>query len=298
MTNLRPSPVLRPLGQSSMTVSPLAWGMWRLAGEDIADARARVEAALEAGITLFDTADIYGCDTPAGFGSAETLFGQVLAEAPALRQQMVLATKGGIRPGIPYNSSAAYLAEAIDASLRRMGTEQIDLYQIHRRDLLTHPQDVAASLTRMVEAGKVRAIGVSNYSIHELDALQAFLDLPIVSTQPEFSALHTAPLHDGTLDQAMARNIAVLAWSPLGGGRLAKALHPAAVMIADHGARFGVDITAAALSWIMVHPARPIPIIGSQSPSRIARSRDAYKVEWSRAEWYAVLEASMGERLP
>ncbi|MFD2431895.1 aldo/keto reductase family oxidoreductase [Sphingobium scionense] len=272
--------------------------MWRLAGEDIADARARVEAALEAGITLFDTADIYGCDTPAGFGSAETLFGQVLAEAPALRQQMILATKGGIHPGIPYNSSATYLTQAIDASLRRMGTAQIDLYQIHRRDFLTHPQEMAASLTRMVEAGKARAIGVSNYGIHELDALQAFLDLPIVSTQPELSALRTTPLHDGTLDQAMARDIAVLAWSPLGGGRLAKALHPAAVMIADHGARYGVDITTAALSWIMVHPARPIPIIGSQSPGRIARSIDAYKVEWSRAEWYAVLEASMGERLP
>lgn len=298
MTTLRPSPDPRPLGKSGISVSPIAWGMWRLAGENVADARAKVEAALDAGISLFDTADIYGCDTPAGFGSAEALFGSILADAPELRQAMIIATKGGIRPGIPYDSSAQYLAEAVDASLTRMGIDQIDLYQIHRRDFLTHPQEVAASLMRMVEAGKVRAIGVSNYAPHELDALQAFLTLPIVSTQPEFSALRPAPLYDGTLDQAMARDMAVLAWSPLGGGRLAKALHPAAIMIADQAELYGVDITAAALSWIMAHPARPIPIVGSQSPAHIARSADAFRVEWSRAQWYAVLEAAIGERLP
>jgi predicted oxidoreductase len=298
MTKLRLSNEPRPLGKSGISVFPIAWGMWRLAGDDVAQARAKVEAALDAGITLLDTADIYGCDTPAGFGSAEALFGRVLADAPELRARMVLATKGGIRPGIPYNSGATYLADAIDVSLARMQIEQVDLYQIHRRDFLTHPQEVAESLTKMVEAGKVRAIGVSNYSIHELDALQTFLDLPIISTQPEFSALRTAPLYDGTLDQAMARDMAVLAWSPLGGGRLAKAEHPAATLIEAQGARFGVDISAASLSWIMAHPSRPIPIIGSQSPERIVRCVDAFKVEWTRDEWYAVLEASLGERLP
>lgn len=298
MTTLRLSTEPRPLGKSGLSVFPIAWGMWRLAGDDVAAARAKVEAALDAGITLLDTADIYGCDTPAGFGSAELLFGRVLADAPHLRDRMVLATKGGIRPGIPYNSGADYLAEAIGASLRRMQVDRVDLYQIHRRDFLTHPQEVAASLTRMVEAGKVRAIGVSNYAIHELDALQRFLDLPIVSTQPEFSALRPAPLYDGTLDQAMARGMAVLAWSPLGGGRLGEAQHPAARLIAAQGDAYGVDIGAAALSWIMAHPAQPIPIVGSQSPARIARSVDAFKVEWTRAQWYAVLEASLGESLP
>jgi len=296
MTTLRLSAEPRPLGKSGISVFPIAWGMWRLAGEDIAEARARVEAALDAGITLLD--NVRPMSEQLSVDPEVSLFVEILADAPELRQRMIIATKGGIRPGIPYNSGADYLAEAIDASLTRMGIDRVDLYQIHRRDFLTHPQEVAASLTRMVEAGKVRAIGVSNYAIHELDALQTFLDLPIVSTQSEFSALRTAPLHDGTLDQAMARDMAVLAWSPLGGGRLAKALHPAAVMLADQGERYGVDITAAALSWIMAHPARPIPIVGSQSAARIARSIDAFKVEWTRGEWYAVLEASMGERLP
>ncbi|MBI0475378.1 aldo/keto reductase [Sphingomonas sp. MA1305] len=298
MTDIALSSAPRPLGRSGMLVSPIAWGMWRLAGDDTKAVRAAIDAALGAGITLFDTADIYGADQPAGFGSAEILFGRALAEAPALRDTMTIATKGGIRPGIPYNSSATYLAEALDASLARMGIDQVDLYQIHRRDLLAHPQEVAAALDAMVASGKVRSIGVSNHSAAELDALQAFLGQPIVSTQPEFSALHSVPLFDGTLDQAMARDIAVLAWSPLGGGRLADATLPAAALLADHGTRFGVDAATAALAWVMAHPARVIPIVGSQQPARIAAAAGAYAVRWTRAEWYAVLQAGMGQALP
>ncbi|WP_287980551.1 MULTISPECIES: aldo/keto reductase family oxidoreductase [unclassified Sphingomonas] len=297
MTTIHLSAAPRPLGRSDILVSPIAWGMWRLAGA-VAGARASIDAALEAGITLFDTADIYGADQPAGFGSAELLFGDALAEAPDLRERMVIATKGGIRPGIPYNSSAAYLADALDASLTRMRVERVDLYQIHRRDLLTHPQEVAGALTRMVESGKVRAVGVSNYSPAEFEALQAFLDQPIVSTQPEFSALHSAPLFDGTLDQAMRLGVGVLAWSPLGGGRLATGDHPAAAALAAHGARHGVDAATAALAWVMAHPARIVPIVGSQAPERIRAVADAYTVGWTRAEWYAVLEAGLGARLP
>ena len=110
-----------PLGQSGITVSTLAWGMWRFAGDDVALARSRVEAALDAGITLLDTADIYGPDNNEPFGAAEELLGKVLREVPALRDKMVLASKGGIRLGVPYDSSRDYLAQAIDASLARLG---------------------------------------------------------------------------------------------------------------------------------------------------------------------------------
>ena len=302
------NPILRvatspvPLGKSGLSVFPLAWGMWRLARpdghDDIGAVIARIEAALEAGITLFDTADIYGAGEPIGFGGAEVLFGKALALRPDLRAKMVIATKGGIWPGWPYNSGAGYLGPAIDASLARLGVDGVDLYQIHRRDFLTHPRDVAAALVAMVEAGKARHIGVSNYSPAEAEALQAFLPFPLVSTQPEFSSARWHPLYDGTLDQAMAREMCVLAWSPLGGGRLADGQHPAATLLADQGAKFGVDAAAAALSWIMVHPANIVPIVGSQTPERILHSRDAFQIAWTRNEWYAVLEASRGERMP
>lgn len=298
MTDFQPSARSRPLGDSGIVVSPLAWGMWRLAGIGTAEVRGLIDAALDAGITLFDTADIYGFDSPAGFGSAEQLFGDALAEEPSLRARMVIATKGGIRPGIPYHSGRDYLSAALDDSLRRLRVDTIDLYQVHRRDFMTHPQEFAATLDSMVDAGKVRAIGVSNYSVDEVEALQAFLGRSIVSTQPEFSALHAAPLFDGTLDQAMRRGMAVLAWSPLGGGRLADDRHPAGALLARHGAEFGVDAGTAALSWIMAHPAGIVPIVGSQRADRIAAAAGATRVTWTRAQWYAVLEAGTGSKLP
>ena len=297
MHKLLPDRQPRQLGNSDITVSPIAWGMWRLTGE-VAAATALVHAALDAGITLFDTADIYGFDAPEGFGGAEAILGKVLAADRGLRGRIVLATKGGIIPPVPYDTSADYLAAACDASLRRLQTDVIDLYQIHRRDFLTHPQEVAAALTRLVEAGKVRSVGVSNHSPAELGALQRFLNLPIVSTQPEFSPLRVAPLYDGTLDQAMAANVSVLAWSPLGGGRLTDTGHAAGALLAEQGAAYGVDAVAAALSWIMVHPARIIPIVGSQKVERIRAATDAFKVEWDRERWYAVMQAGTGERLP
>lgn len=298
-----PAPAMsRSLGQSGLTVSGLAWGMWRFAGQDVATAQALVEAALSSGITLFDTADIYGCDTAGGFGSAEALLGDVFAAAPELRSQMILASKGGIVLGTPYNSSASYIASAIDVSLTRMKTDHIDLWQVHRPDILTHPAELAKSLQDAQQAGKIGAIGLSNVTNAQASALMAYLDAPLASHQPEFSPLCLDPISDGLLDQAMAHDIAVLAWSPLGGGRIADPQTPRdiavaaaldAVALTQHVSR-----TAAAYSWIMAHPARPIPIIGSQQPARIAEATDAYKVKWTRADWYAVLVASREEPLP
>jgi predicted oxidoreductase len=293
----------RPLGQSGIQVSPLAWGMWRFAGDDVVAARAKVEAALEAGITLFDTADIYGLAGESGFGAAEALLGRVLAEAPRLRERMVLATKGGIVRGVPYDSSPAYLEQALDASLARLGVEQVDLYQIHRPDLLAHPADVAQALTHMLASGKVRAAGVSNHTPSQTAALQKHLPFPLASHQPEFSPLVTTPLFDGVLDQAMAEDMAVLAWSPLGGGRLggrelAGNAARVAELLDERAAEAGVSRAAATYAWIMAHPARPIPIVGTQQPERIREAVGCFKVSWTRAQWYAVLEASLGKTLP
>lgn len=298
-----PAPAMsRALGQSGLTVSGLAWGMWRFAGQDVASAQALIEAALSSGITLFDTADIYGCDTAGGFGSAEALLGDVFAAAPELRSQMILASKGGIVLGTPYDSSASYIASAIDISLKRLKTDHIDLWQVHRPDILTHPADLAKSLQAALQAGKIGAIGLSNVTIAQASALMAYLDVPLASHQPEFSPLCLDPITDGLLDQAMAHDIAVLAWSPLGGGRIADPQTPRDVAVAAAldavALTQRVSRTAAAYSWIMAHPARPIPIIGSQQPARIAEAADAYKVKWTRTDWYTVLVASRGEPLP
>jgi predicted oxidoreductase len=276
--------------------------MWRFAGDDASAAEGRVQAALDAGVTLFDTADVYGPDNGEPFGAAEALLGRVFAANPSLKAKMVIATKGGIRPGTPYDSSAGYLTDAIDASLKRMGVEHVALWQIHRPDILTHPAEIGRALEAAHAAGKIGAIGVSNFTPSQVEALAAHSPLPVVTTQPEFSALAIEPLSDGTLDQAIARGMTVLAWSPMGGGRLGDPKDERSRAVANaldaKAAEAGVSRACAAYSWIMAHPSQPIPIAGAQTPARIAELADAGKPRWTRAEWYQVLIASRGEPLP
>ena len=304
MSELPAPPSSRQLGSSDITISPIAWGMWRLAedGRTAREAAALVHAALDAGITLLDTADIYGFDGTAGFGDAEALLGEVLAAEPGLRGRMVLATKGGIMPPLPYDQSADYLRSAIDASLRRLKVDSVDLWQVHRPDILAHPQEVARVLDDAVAAGKIRTLGVSNFTIHQTAALNQFLGHKLVSTQPEISPLRITCFENGELDQAMMLGLTPLAWSPLGGGRLAKpetARDKAVAAELDRvAAAQGVSRTVAAYSWLMAHPAGIVPIIGSQQAARIAEGMEALQVRWTRADWYAVLVAARGERLP
>lgn len=296
----------RRLGLSGLEVGPIAYGMWRFAGTDVATARAKVEAALAAGMTLFDTADIYGIDDGLPIGASEELFGRMLEDAPALRRRMVIATKCGIVPGVPYDSGRAHIVASCEASLRRLRTDVIDVFQIHRPDLLAHPGEVAEALADLRQAGKIREIGVSNYSASQFEALQAHLGVDIVTHQPEFSAAAIAPVSNGVLDQCMARGVTPLAWSPLAGGRLmldageAPTRELADVIVGlDRLARdHGTSRTAVALAWIMAHPSRPIPIIGSQTPVRIADAMAALDVTLTRRQWYGIYEAALGQPLP
>ena len=301
----------RALGRSPLSAFPIAAGVWRLVGDDVPKARAYVEAALAAGIDLFDLADVYGLDHGGrGFGESETLFGRVLADAPGLRERMGIATKGGIVPPVPYDSSSAHLVAACDASLARLGIEQIDLYQIHRPDWLAHPEDVAAALTRLREQGKIREVGVSNYSAAQCDALQRHLDFPIATHQPEWSCWALAPLRDGVLDQCLGVRMTPLAWSPFGGGRLGLPLETARKE--PHGARLtalletldriaardDVPRVAVALAWLLVHPSGAIPLVGTQRPERIRDCLRAFDVQLSRRDWYEIVVTAQGEPLP
>jgi predicted oxidoreductase len=304
MSQLPLPPATRQLGTSGIEVSPIAWGMWRLAenGRTAAEAAKLVHAALDAGITFLDTADIYGFDGTDGFGDAEALLGEVLAAEPALRSRMVLATKGGIMPPLPYDQSADYLRAAIDASLTRLKTDSVELWQVHRPDILAHPQEVARVLDDAVASGKIRTLGVSNFTQAQTAALNHFLGHKLVSTQPEISPLRIDCFENGELDQAMMLGLTPLAWSPLGGGRLAKpesARDKAICAALDTvAAAQGVSRTVAAYSWLMAHPAGIIPIIGSQQAERIAEGAAALKVRWTRTDWYAVLVAARGVPLP
>jgi predicted oxidoreductase len=304
MSELPLPPASRSLGRTGLEISPLAWGMWRLVDEgcSISDTVRLVHSALDAGITLLDTADIYGFDGDGGFGAAEELLGAAIASDPSLNRRFVIATKGGIRPPQPYDQSPGYLAEAIDASLRRLGIERIDLWQIHRPDLLAHPQEVARVLDDAVRTGKIAALGVSNFSCAQIAALAAFLGQPMATTQPEISPLRIDCFDNGELDQAMQLGLVPLAWSPLGGGQLlapeGKRTRAVAAALDAVAIPQGKSRAAAAYGWLMAHPAGIVPIVGSQRAERIAEAVTALTMRWTRQEWYAVLAAARGAPLP
>ncbi len=292
----------RQLG--SLEVGPISYGLWRYTDDDVGRATAVLHAALDAGMTLIDTSDVYGFDWGGtGFGTVEAQLGRVLASDSSLRGRMVLATKGGIAPPTPYNSGAAYLRQACEGSLERLQTDVIDLYQIHRPDMFTHPAEVASILADLRSEGLIREVGVSNYTVDQYDALAAHMTFPLVTTQPEYSVLSLGPLTDGTFDRCMRDGVTPLAWSPLGGGRLMvdgpDGPSPELVSVmSEIEAREGVDRAALALAFVLAHPSRAIPIAGTQNTDRISKAVDALTVTLSRDDVYSLIQASTGVPLP
>jgi predicted oxidoreductase len=284
-----------------MPASPsrLAYGFWRYCEDEIDLALAMLERARGAGITHFDTADIYG--GAGGFGGAERLLGAARKRAPGLFEGATVATKAGVEPGSPYNSSDEYIRRACEESLSRLGVERIDLFYVHRPDLLTHPAELAATLDKLVAEGKVAAIGVSNFSPHQIDALAKHLQTPLAASQIELSAACIEPIFDGSLDQAMRERLQVYAWSPLAGGRLfdgGSNLGAVRTKLGEIARRHNVSPEAVALAFLLAHPAGVTPIVGTKTPERFAASLKAQTLTLSRAEWYAILEARLGRRMP
>ena len=308
------------IGRTSLTSSRLAYGCWRLVGtwdpkevtpDREATGRRAVIAAYEAGYTLFDNADIY-CR-----GVCESVFGQAMRETRGMRERVIVATKCGIRfggeptPDAPgrYDFSPEHIVRSCEQSLKRMGVETIDLYQLHRPDLLMDPPAVAEAFDKLRAAGKVREFGVSNFSPSQLGALQSACPMPLAVNQVEIHLGRLDAFNDGTLDQCLAEKITPLAWSPLGGGTLFEHPHgdpgtpkrrvPGLPRAIEQVAKeIGTSPAVAALAWLLKHPAKIQPIIGSTNPERIRESARAADLELSREEWYRLLIAARGEPLP
>ena len=309
------------IGKSALQSSRLAYGCWRIAGtwdpaavtpESEARGRAAVMAAYEAGYTLFDHADIY-CD-----GVAETIFGKVLKLVSGMRDRVVIATKCGIRkPGEPtpkapfrYDFSAVHILRSCEESLKRLGVETIDIYQLHRPDYLMDPAEVAGAFAKLKESGKVHEFGVSNFRASQVSALQAACPMRLIVNQVEISLANRGVFEDGTLDQCLAEKITPLAWSPLAGGKLgsgAKHVLPFQELYRPERIVEELDAiakerqtsrTVVALAWLMKHPAGIVPIVGSTDAANIREAAKADGFELSREEWYRLLEAARGERVP
>ena len=287
---------------AELHLSPIVAGAWRLAEWQmgIDERLAWIEGCIERGLTSFDHADIYGNY------QVEALFGDALAGRSSLRARLQLISKCGIklrsdaRPahGIKsYDTSDAHVSASVEHSLNALRTDHLDLLLIHRPDALLDADALAETFTRLRRDGKVLHFGVSNFTPAQFALLHS--RFPLVTNQIECSVLHLPPLHDGTLDQAQQLRLRPMIWSPLAGGRLfhadTEAAHRVRWVLGEIGARLGVSTTTLALAWLMRHPSRPIPLIGSRRLSVADEAVAATDLNLSAEDWYRVWSASAGQ---
>jgi predicted oxidoreductase len=290
-----------------LSLSRLAYGVWRLSEAADISAQAvagRIQACLDQGITTFDHADIYG-----GY-RCEALFGAALRAQPGLKARMEIVTKCDImllsdqRPSNRvkhYDTSAAHVQTSVERSLQNIGVDAIDLLLIHRPDPLMDHHALGACLDSLIRSGKVRAAGVSNFMPWDMDLLQSAMTNRLLTNQIEVSLMQTRGFVDGQIAHAQRLGLPVMAWSPLGGGRLfgqdaaALRLRPALQRVASAQ---GVDESAVAIAWLLHHPARIIPVLGTNDPARIARMQDALRVTLDRQTWFELYSLANGVEVP
>ncbi len=294
------------LTEDGLSLSRLVFGAWRLLDGPVrsdADAVARlIGIAVDLGLTSFDHADIYGNY------EVEAAFGAGLARWAGKREDIELISKCDImlespnRPGNRlkhYDTSAAHIIASVERSLANLRTDYLDLLLLHRPDPLMDADETAAALAGLVKAGKMRALGVSNFTPSQFDLLASRLPFSLATNQIEMSVLKTTALTDGSLDHAQRLSYAPMIWSPLGGGSLftgqegreARVRAALAAVAAEIGAG---ELATVAIAWLLRHPAQLVPVLGSMKPERLAAMVKALDVRLDRQQWFAILEASEG----
>ncbi|NRB00483.1 MAG: aldo/keto reductase [Rhodobacteraceae bacterium] len=291
--------------QYGLEMSRIVYGMWRLSDDtdtSPAHVQAKIEACLEQGITTLDQADIYG-----GY-EAEEVLGNAFKAAPHLKDKVEIVTKCDIVAPAGrysdarvkyYDTSAAHIEASVDHSLRLMNIDKIDLLLVHRPDPMMDHEDTARGLESVVKSGKVRTVGVSNFKLHDWTLLQSALDQQLVTNQIELSLGAVDGFTNGDVAYLQERKVPPMAWSPLGGGALmtAQGTELAAVMDRIAG-ETGVDRAAVAVAWLLAHPARIIPVMGTNNLSRIKGFSDAFKVDMDRQTWFELYTAALGHEVP
>jgi predicted oxidoreductase len=294
--------------EGGVELSRLVYGTWRW--DAVPEFRTKwgreiVESCLDLGISSFDHADVYG-----NF-RCEEYFGLVLKESPGLRDRIEIVTKCGIqfpsdrRPGVyakHYNTSYEHILESVNNSLRNFGTDYVDVLLIHRPDPRMNPSETARGLQAVVDSGKVRAVGVSNFLPWQLDSLAKFLKIPLVTNQVELGVLHLKPFHDGTIAQSQKLGFRAMAWSPLGGGRLFNGDDEQSLrvygVLDSLAQKYDSTQGQVAMAWLLDHPAGVIPLLGTNKVERIKELAESIQVKLELQDWYTIWEASAGVELP
>jgi predicted oxidoreductase len=260
-----------------------------------------VSECVDLGLTTLDIAAIYGG------GQAEPLLGDALALDPSLREVVQLVTKCAIGTWgaslYHYDASKAHILWSAEESLANLRTDRLDVLLIHRPDPLMDADEVAEAFTELRQSGKVLHFGVSNFTPSQFELLASRLSFPLVTNEVQFSVMHLDAWADGTLDLCQRLRISPLAWSPLGGGRLFREDTEQTQRLRKEMKEIGEELGGAsidqvALAWILRHPSRVIPILGTGAIERVRSAVKAEQLELSREQYFRIWTASTGAGLP
>ena len=302
------------IANTDREVSEIALGVMRMNVLSSQEAKSVIEAAIENGIDYFDHADIYGG------GESEQVFGSTFTELSIPRDSVFLQSKTGIIPGKMYDFSKKHIIESVDGSLKRLKTDYLDALLLHRPDTLVEPEEVAEAFEQLEEQGKVRSFGVSNHNPMQIELLKKYVRQPLLINQLQMSVTHHPSINAGfnvnrTNQEAIVRegsileycrvnDITIQPWSPFQVGNEKEGIlfdHPDFIelngVLAKLAEKYKVEREAIAIAWLLRHPAKMQPIIGSMNPKRIAITCRASDVKLSREEWYEVYRAG-GFQLP
>jgi len=300
------------LGKSDLTVSNISLGCMRMYKLSLKEAEDVVRNALELGITFFDHADIYG------EGRSEEIFAEAVGMNPSVRDKIFIQTKTGIRKGY-YDFSKEHILQSVDRSLKRLKTDYIDVLLLHRPDALVEPEEVAEAFALLKESGKVRWFGVSNHTPMQIELLKKYVKEALIVNQLQFSVMHMNMIDAGiqmntlfensvdrtgyVLDYCRLHDITIQAWSPFQFGFFEGVFvdndrfPELNAKLAEVGEKYGLTKTGAAIAWILRHPAKIQPIVGTMNIQRLKEIAQASEVKITREEWYAIYRAA-GNRLP
>lgn len=288
------------LSDSGPKVSPAVYGFWRwedTSATGVAAMEKIINLCLDLGINTFDHADVYG-----GY-QCEELFGNVIKQRSFKREEIVLFTKCGVvlphpnRPDVRvkyYDTSAAHILKSVENSLKKLHTDYIDIFLLDQLDPLSNLEETALTLERLRTTGKIRNIGVANFSVFQHQLLASYLRVPLVTNHIELNVLNTTSLDNGQLDYIKQRYMRPLAAAPLAGGRIENGTDELAIRVhyklEELAKKYGGNVESIAVAWLIKLGA--LPLIGTLNEQRIRNIVNAFKINLDQQDWYELYNAS------
>lgn len=284
------------LSDSGPKVSEAIYGFWRWKNEPVEtmiSMEKTVNYCLELGINTFDHADIYGDFT------IEESFGKLIENKAVKREEIILFSKCGVRKAANgltyYDNSPKYLEESVNNSLKKLKTDYLDIFLLYHLDPLSNPEETAQTLDHLVNIGKIKHIGVTNFSVFQHQLLESYLKKPIVTNHIELNLINTSAIEDGRVDFIKQRFSKPLAWAPLAGGKILNGKNHKSEILRNKleqiGKKYDANIEQTAVAWLI--QLGTLPIIGTTSDIRLKNAATATKIKLSHEDWYELYNLAM-----